>query len=58
LVKDAGQVAARIEQNVVRFPVAVVDDTIAFHRSVGGSRFFERSGTPFAMSSLDTPIYH
>jgi SAM-dependent methyltransferase len=57
LVNDTGQVVASIEQNVIRFPVAVVDD-IAFHRSTGGPRFFERSATPFAMSSLDTPVYH
>jgi len=58
LVNDIGQEVAGIEQNVVRFPVAVVDDIITFHRSIGGPRFFERSATPFAMSSLDTPIYH
>ena len=58
LVGDSGQMVARIEQNVVRFPVAVVDDTIAHGRSIGGPRFFERSATPFAMSSLDTATYH
>jgi SAM-dependent methyltransferase len=58
LVNDIGQEVAQIEQNVVRFPVAVVDDIITFHRGIGGPRFFERSATPFAMSSLDTPIYH
>jgi SAM-dependent methyltransferase len=50
--------AARIDDHVIRFPLSSPDDSIAFYRSIGGPHFFERSSTPFAMSSLDTPIYH
>jgi SAM-dependent methyltransferase len=58
LVNERGQEAARIENHVVRFSVPSPDDSIVFYRAIGGPHFFERSSTPFAMSSLDTPIYH
>jgi hypothetical protein len=49
LIDDSGREAALIEQNIIRFPVRVADESIGFHRSIGGPRFFERSATPFAM---------
>jgi SAM-dependent methyltransferase len=57
IVNDHDQEVARIEDGVIRFPVQP-DEGIRFHRNIGGPRFFERSVTPFAMSALDTPIYH
>jgi SAM-dependent methyltransferase len=53
-----GAEVARIEQGVVRFPVHSADDSIAFYREVGGTHFHERSAVPFAMSTIDTPVYH
>ena len=58
LIDENGHEVALIEENVIRFPMRIADDSISFHRNIGGPRFFERSATPFAMSSLDTPIYH
>ena len=58
LLRRDGAEVARIEQGVVRFPVPSPDDSIAFYRSLGGPHFHERATVPFAMSSLDTPIYH
>lgn len=57
LVRPDGTDAGRMEQGIVRFPVTT-DECIAFYRKVGGTHFHERSVVPFAMSSLDTPIYH
>src|SRR5215831_21012843 len=51
LIDENGHEVALIEENVIRFPVRIADDSISFHRNIGGSRFFERSATPFAMSS-------
>ena len=58
LVNEHGGEAARIDNHVVRFTVPSRDESIDFYRAIGGPHFFERSSTPFAMSSLDTPIYH
>src|SRR5262245_14417740 len=58
LVRPDGAEAARIEGGVIRFPVVSADASIKFYREVGGTRFQERSAVPFAMSSLDTPLYH
>lgn len=58
LLRGDGTEVARVVQGIVRFPVSATDDSIEFYRSVGGAHFHERSTVPFAMSSLDTPIYH
>jgi SAM-dependent methyltransferase len=58
LVRSNGTVVAKIEHGIIRFPVSTSDASIDFYRSVGGAHFHERSIIPFAMSSLDTPIYH
>ena len=46
-----------IEEGILRFAVTE-DASIAWYRSRGGSHFFERSHVPYAMSNLDTPMYH
>jgi hypothetical protein len=58
LVRRDGVEVARVEQGVVRFPISSPDDNIAFYRNLGGAHFHERAAVPFAMSTLDTPIYH
>jgi hypothetical protein len=49
---------ARVEQGIARFPVRSPDDSITHYRKLGGAHFHERALVPFAMSALDTPIYH
>lgn len=59
LLASDGCEAARIEGSILRFPVADSnDESIAYFRNLGGTRFHERSSVPFAMSTLDTPVYH
>jgi SAM-dependent methyltransferase len=58
LVSPRGNELGRLENGVLRFPVRQVDHGIAFYRRVGGAHFHERRDVPFAMSALDTPVYH
>jgi SAM-dependent methyltransferase len=58
LLSAGGDEVGRLENGVLRFPVREGDDSIGFYRKVGGAHFHERRAVPFAMSSLDTPIYH
>jgi len=52
-----GRCAATIVGGIVRVPIP--DDAgIAFYRAVGGPHFHERADVPYAMSALDTPVYH
>jgi SAM-dependent methyltransferase len=58
LLRSDGSQAALVDGGVVRFPIDSPDRSIAFYREAGGARFHERAVEPFAMSSLDTPVYH
>jgi SAM-dependent methyltransferase len=58
LLRSDGAEAGLVDEGVVRFPINSPDSSIAFYREAGGARFHERGGEPFAMSSLDTPLYH
>src|SRR6185312_10865307 len=58
LLSVTGDEIGRIEDGILRIPVASVDEGIAFYRKLGGAHFHERAAMPFAMSVLDTPIYH
>src|SRR5262249_20211161 len=58
LLLAGGKEVGRLETGVFRFPVREGDDSIGFYRKVGGAHFHERRAVPFAMSSLDTQIYH
>jgi SAM-dependent methyltransferase len=58
LVSTRGAEIGRVENGVLRIPVERPDEGIAFYRKVGGAHFHERAAVPFAMSALDTPLYH
>jgi SAM-dependent methyltransferase len=58
LLRADGSVAGRSDAGIVRFPIPRPDDSIKFYRRVGGPHFHERANIPFAMSSLDTAVYH
>ncbi len=49
---------AYVDDGIIRLPIAQPDRNITYYRSIGGSHFHERSSVAFAMSALDTPIYH
>ena len=58
LLRSDGSQAGLVDGGVVRFPIDSPDPSIAFYSQAGGARFHERAVEPFAMSSLDTPVYH
>jgi SAM-dependent methyltransferase len=58
LVSASGTEVGRVERGILRIPVEHADEGIAFYRKVGGAHFHERAAVPFAMSALDTPLYH
>lgn len=58
LVHNDGRDGGRIENGIIRFPIVAADDNIGAYKLVEGAHFFERSSVPFAMSALDTPVYH
>ncbi|MBF0612859.1 MAG: methyltransferase domain-containing protein [Magnetococcales bacterium] len=48
-----------IQEGIVRFGMQKDDDqAILYYRRVGGAHFYERSQVAFAMSALDTHVYH
>jgi SAM-dependent methyltransferase len=58
LSRPDGSQAGLVEAGVARFPIDSPDASIAFYKERGGARFHERAVEPFAMSSLDTQVYH
>jgi ubiquinone/menaquinone biosynthesis C-methylase UbiE len=47
-----------IDNGILRFQMVSADPSIEYYRTIGGAHFHERSAVPFAMTSLDTPVYH
>jgi ubiquinone/menaquinone biosynthesis C-methylase UbiE len=58
LLTANGETAASVDGGVARFPLPETDTGIAFYRDVGGARFYERAAVPYAMTALDTHVYH
>ena len=58
LVAPNGEVAGSIVNAIACFPIATIDRSIEFYRGVGGAHFHERAAVSYAMSALDTEVYH
>jgi ubiquinone/menaquinone biosynthesis C-methylase UbiE len=58
LVAIGGEVAGTIIEGIACFPISVSDRSIEVYREVGGARFHERAQVPYAMSALDSEVYH
>lgn len=58
LVAEDGSEVGRVENGILRTPVPEDDSGVAFYRAVGGAHFHERRAVPYAMTTLDTPVYH
>ena len=48
----------RIDQGVLRFDMPRGDPSTEYYRAMGGAHFHERSAIGYAMTALDTPVYH
>lgn len=58
LVRAPDVEVGRINDGMVHLPVSTTDDNIRLYREVGGPHFWERVSLDYAMSALDTPVYH
>jgi SAM-dependent methyltransferase len=58
LLGPCGETVARVEDGIVRSTIPLDDPSITYYSALGGARFFERSTVAYAMTTLDTPIYH
>ena len=58
LLDPEGAIVGRVLDGIACFAVADRDASIAFYREVGGARFHERASVTYAMSTLDTEVYH
>ncbi len=47
-----------IDNGILRFQMMTEDPSMEYYRTIGGAHFHERSAVPFAMTSLDTSVYH
>jgi len=45
-------------QGILEYPISKQDSSIAYYEGIGGAHFLSRTAVPYAMSSLDTPVYH
>jgi ubiquinone/menaquinone biosynthesis C-methylase UbiE len=54
----ADQPIGRIDRGILRFDIPTRDASTEYYCAIGGAHFHERSAVPFAMSALDTPVYH
>jgi SAM-dependent methyltransferase len=57
IVDGGGRMLGRVDAGVLRFAVNE-DASVQYYRSIGGAHFHERGSATFAMSALDTPVYH
>ena len=54
----ANQAIGRIDQGILRFSMPSGDQSTEYYRTIGGAHFHERSAVSYAMTALDTPVYH
>jgi ubiquinone/menaquinone biosynthesis C-methylase UbiE len=48
----------RMADGVLRFDMPRGDPSTEYYRVIGGAHFHERSAVSYAMTALDTPVYH
>ena len=57
-VMAADRCVGEVDNGILRFHLAQEPPAVQYYRTIGGAHFHERSTVPFAMSALDTPVYH
>jgi ubiquinone/menaquinone biosynthesis C-methylase UbiE len=58
ILRAADQPIGRIDQGILRFKMPRGDPSTEYYRTIGGAHFHARSAVPYAMTALDTPVYH
>ena len=54
----ADQPVGQIDKGILRFNAIHADPSTEYYRTIGGAHFHERAAVPYAMTALDTPVYH
>jgi SAM-dependent methyltransferase len=54
----ADRPVGEIQAGILRFKLSREDPSTNYYTSIGGAHFHERAAVTYAMSSLDTPVYH
>src|SRR5438270_494733 len=58
LLWAADQPVGQIDQGILRFDTPIADPSTEYYRTIGGAHFHERSADSYAMTALDTAVYH
>jgi ubiquinone/menaquinone biosynthesis C-methylase UbiE len=58
ILSGSGKSLGRVDEGILRFGVKANDPSIEFYKTAGGADFHARSKVGYAMTSLDTPVYH
>jgi SAM-dependent methyltransferase len=58
LLSPTGEWVAQVADGIVRTGVPPDDPSISYYSAIGGTHFFERSSVAYAMTTLDTSVYH
>lgn len=58
ILRAGDQPIGQLDQGILRFNVPRGDPSTEYYRTIGGAHFHDRSAVPYAMTALDTPVYH
>ena len=54
----ADQPFGRVDHGILRVYMPSGDPSTEYYNTIGGAHFHERAAIPYAMTALDTPVYH
>jgi hypothetical protein len=58
IVTGDGKTIGHVQGGILRFGVPAEDPSIEFYKAIGGANFHDRAKVGYAMTTLDTPVYH
>jgi SAM-dependent methyltransferase len=58
ILRTDDQPIGRITKGILHFDMVREDPSTEYYRTIGGAHFHERASVPYAMTTLDTPVYH
>jgi SAM-dependent methyltransferase len=57
-IMAGGKRIGQVQSGILRFGVPEEDPSIEFYKAIGGANFHDRAKVGYAMTTLDTPVYH
>jgi ubiquinone/menaquinone biosynthesis C-methylase UbiE len=58
ILRTADQPIGRIDRGILHFDMPNGDPSTEYYRAIGGAHFHERAASRYAMTALDTAVYH